>query len=66
MGCSLNRITAFRFESLLRQMKKCLRTPFRPLAQLCRRLHEQYFVKNTKPDVPSLIEIIEGDENSVR
>ena len=55
MGCSLNRITAFPFESLLGQMKKCLRTPFRPLAQFCRRLHEQYFVKNRKPDVPSLI-----------
>ena len=62
MGCSLSRITTFPFESLLGHIKKYLRTPYRPLAQLCRRLHEQFFVKNTKPAVPPLFEILEGNE----
>ena len=52
MGCSLSRITAFHFENLLGKMKKSLRTPYRPLAQLRRRLYEQYFVKSWKPNIP--------------
>lgn len=66
MGCSLSRLTAFPFESLLGKMKKYLRTPFRPLAQLCRRLHEEYFVKNRKPAVPPLFEVLKEDENGIR
>ena len=46
-------------------MKKSLRTPYRPLAQLCRRFHEQYFVKNWKPNTPPSFEILENDENAI-
>ena len=60
MGCSLSRITAFPFESLLGRMKQKIRTALRPLAQLCRRLYEEYFVKVTKVVLPPQIEILKS------
>lgn len=65
MKCSLSRISAFPFESLLGKMKKCLRTANKPLAQLCRRLHEHTFLKNAKPNVPEIMEILEETDNSI-
>lgn len=64
-NCSISRITAFPFESLLGKMKKCLRTANKPLAQLCRHLHEHSFVKNSKPAVPEIMEILNETENSI-
>ena len=43
MNCSLIQITAFPFENLLGQIKSLLRSGNRPLAQLCRRMHELSF-----------------------
>ena len=44
MECSLNAISAFPFESCLGKLKKLVRTPNRPLEQVCRRLHEKSFI----------------------
>lgn len=40
MNCTLNSISAFPFESFLGRIKLLLRSANRPLAQICRRLHE--------------------------
>lgn len=42
MQCNLSCVTSFPFENLLGRIKRrLLRTPYRPLAQVCRRLHEE-------------------------
>ncbi|XP_051155831.1 uncharacterized protein LOC127287930 [Leptopilina boulardi] len=67
MGCSLSHVMAFPFENLLGKIKRKLRTYNRPLAQLCRRLHEEYMIKTTKPEIPSEIEILESEgENHLK
>lgn len=48
MKCSLSNYTAFPFENLLGKMKKILRSGNRPLAQLCRRLHESLYTESDK------------------
>ena len=40
-NCSLSRISCFPFENTLGEIKRVLRTANKPLAQVCRRLHEQ-------------------------
>ncbi|KAB0790109.1 hypothetical protein PPYR_15576, partial [Photinus pyralis] len=49
-GC-LDNYSAFPFENYLGQLKQLVRTPNRPLAQLCRRLHEMSFNNISKPIV---------------
>lgn len=44
MKCDISNYTAFPFESFLGKLKKYVRTPNKPLAQVCRRLHELKFV----------------------
>ena len=58
MRCNLSIITAFPFESLLGKIRNHLRTPHRALAQLCRRLSEERLLRNRKPNIPPLVEII--------
>ena len=42
MDCSLSEITAFPFENILGKIKRrLLRTSYTPLAQVCRRRHEE-------------------------
>ena len=65
MGCCLTRLTAFPFESYLGRMKKWLRTPNRPLSQLCRRFHEQKILKIKKPILPPNLEILKRKETYV-
>lgn len=48
MKCSLSNYTAFPFENLLGKMKKNLRGGNRPLAQLCRLLHESLYTESDK------------------
>ena len=55
MKCSLSFIIAFPFENLLGKIQKYLRTSFRPLAQLCRRLHEEILLQKKQPNLPPLI-----------
>lgn len=54
-SCTLMKMTAFPFENLLGLIKRMLRSGNKPLAQVCRRLHEQYFVQNQKVALPRLI-----------
>lgn len=42
MGCSLSRISAFPFKNFLGKLANLIRTPFHPLPQICRRLHELF------------------------
>ena len=65
INSSLSKVTAFPFESLLGKLKRLLRTPHRPLAQLCRRLHEQKITKNEKPTVPRLVEILQKNDEDI-
>ena len=58
MGCSLSRISAFAFENFLRKLKERLRTPYKLLAQICRRLHEESSIVEQKPKLPPDVEIL--------
>lgn len=60
MGCYLSYVMAFPFKNLLGKIKKKNRTYNRPLGRLCRRLHREYMIKNKKPEVPPIIEILES------
>ena len=63
MGRSLSYLTALPFGSLLGKMNKNIQTALRPPAQLCRILHEEYFVKNNKAVMPPEIEILKSVGN---
>ena len=65
MGCSLSRISAFAFESFLGKLKERLRTPYKLLAQICRRLHEERSIVEAKPKLPPNIEILKEKANSI-
>lgn len=59
MECNLSKISAFEFESYLGKLKRKLRTPNRPLAQVCRRLFEESSVKRSKKvTLPLNLEIL--------
>lgn len=59
MNFSLSRITAFQFENFLWKIKKKLRTPKRPLAQVRRRLYEERYVKSKKTvTLPQLLKVL--------
>ncbi|MBT0666738.1 U44-like protein, partial [Lissonota sp. PSUC_FEM 10030012] len=52
MNCTLSELTAFPFENTLGQIKKLVRSGNRPLAQVSRRLHERFYLKNEKATMP--------------
>lgn len=58
MKCSLSYYTAFPFENLLGKFKKMLRSGYRPLAQLCRRLHESLNAESDKVMLPRTVIIL--------
>ena len=60
----LSLITAFPFENLLGKLKRYLRSGNKPLAQLCRRLHEFYSFVNQKPQIPKEIEIMKHSKSN--
>ena len=67
MCCSLNSFTAFPFESYLGKLKSFLRSANRPLAQLCRRIHEMKTIKKkNKPSLPPVLEILSVRKNTVK
>jgi len=57
MKCFLSNYT-FPFENLLGKMKKLLRSGNRPLAQLCRRLHESFYAESDKVMLPQAVIIL--------
>lgn len=57
LNCILTNISAFPFESVLGRIKLLLRNANRPLAQVCRRLHELSSISN-KILIPPTIEIL--------
>ena len=66
MGCSLIKYTAFPFESFLGKLKKYVRTANRPLAQLCRRLHELKLLSRRKEvKIPTLIEVLKEKQRQI-
>lgn len=56
MRCSLSEMTAFPLESMLRKIKRYLRSPHHTIAQLCRRLHEESLISQ-RANLISEIEI---------
>ncbi|KYQ53228.1 hypothetical protein ALC60_07631, partial [Trachymyrmex zeteki] len=58
MRCSLSEITAFPFENVLGKIKSLIRSGNRPLAQLCRRIHERFFISEEKITLPLSVEIL--------
>lgn len=53
--CTLDRISAFPYESMLGKMRKIIRTANRPLAQVCRRMHEMDHIKKLNYAQSSLV-----------
>lgn len=45
-NCSLSKISCFPFENVLGEIKRLLRTPNKPLSQVCRRLYEKDTLAN--------------------
>ena len=64
--CCLSSITAFPFENLLGKIQKYLRTAYRPLAQICRRLYEESLLEKKKPVLPLLVEVIKVSGNNIK
>lgn len=62
MNCILNKISAFPFESLLGKIKSLLRYANRPLAQVCRRLHDLASI-STKAPITPIIQILKIGTN---
>ena len=60
MGCNFSRISVFSFENFLGKLTSLIRTPFRPLAQICRRLHELNKIKPPKPEIPYRVQILKS------
>lgn len=58
LKCNLLRSSAFCFEDTLEKLKKHIRTPYKPLSQLCRRLHEEKLIKKNKPQLPKNLEVL--------
>lgn len=57
MNCILSKMSAFPFESLLGRIKLLIRNANRPLAQVCRRLHEFASV-SSKASIAPIIQIL--------
>lgn len=49
-GCNFSEISAFPFENFIGKLTSLIRTPHRPLSQICRRLHE---LNKIDPPIPS-------------
>lgn len=58
MGCPLSKISAFPFENILGKLKNMIRSGNKPLAQICRRLHETFFINTEKATVPPTIQVL--------
>lgn len=58
MKCPLSNITAFPFENALGKIKKLLRSGNKPIAQICRRLHEIFFAQSKTPTVAPSVKIL--------
>ncbi|XP_063971900.1 uncharacterized protein LOC135159792 [Diachasmimorpha longicaudata] len=58
MGCPLSDITAFPFESALGSVKRMLRSGYRPLAQICRRICEQHLNNQVKAELPRITQTL--------
>lgn len=65
MGCYLNKISAFPFENFLGKLTSLLRTLYRPLAQICRRVHELQSIDPPKPQKPYKIQIIKSVDTEI-
>lgn len=64
--CNLNQISAFCFESFLGKLKNKIRTPYKPLAQLCRRLDESQKLNNKKPQLPEKLVVNTDKKGNIK
>ena len=55
-----SRISAFPFENFLSKLTNLIRSPFQPLAQVYRRLHELFTIDPLKPQKPYRIQILKA------
>ncbi|XP_043473225.1 uncharacterized protein LOC122505576 [Leptopilina heterotoma] len=65
MNCSLTKISCFPFENFLGKLKVKLRSPLKPLAQICRRLHEEANVINQKGKISPAIDVLKAKQNNI-
>lgn len=63
-NCNLTEISAFSFENFLCKLKNFVRTPYRPLQQICRRLSERNFFFK-KATVPVSCEVLTKTRGSI-
>ena len=57
MGCNFSRISAFPFENFHGKVTSLIRTPNRPLSQICHKIHELSQIDPTKSKLPYKIQI---------
>ena len=57
-GCSLSKITAFSFENELGKIKKWIKSGYKPIQQVCKKLSLHFLINNEKVCIPPLIQIL--------
>ncbi|XP_033228865.1 uncharacterized protein LOC117180475 [Belonocnema kinseyi] len=65
MECNFSRISTFPFENFLGKLTSLIRTPNRPLSQICRRVHELSLTDPPKPKLPHKITVLTLGINSI-
>ena len=65
MGCNFSRICAFTFENFLGKLTSLILSANRPLAQICRRLHELSKLNPSKPQMPYKVQILKRIESNL-
>lgn len=65
LKCNLKRISAFTFENFLGKLKKKIRSPYKPLSQVCRRLEEEKLLIKSKPQLPKKFELFFDSKGKV-
>ena len=63
MDCSLSKISTFCFESYLGYLRNLVRTPNKPMTQICRRLKERENFQLTKPQIPVPFIVLQPKKN---
>lgn len=65
-GCDLNKTSAFYFESFLGNLKNKVRTSYKPLVQVCRRLDEQKQLGDNKPQLPEKVSVETDKQGNIK
>ena len=65
MECNLTSISCYDFESHLGALRNLIRTPYRPVAQVCRRLQERKTFDIKRPVIPLPFNIIKSETTNL-